>query len=87
MVSHLLVHLGWVDLDFECSRVCQILPGLMGIRQKWRGSWARWWNTQIKVSPTQVHEQMGHPVQDREIQKRYQVAQQNSSVCIDRKED
>ena len=25
-------------------------------------SWARWWNTQIKVNTTQVHEQMGHPV-------------------------
>ena len=28
-VSHLLVDLGWVDLDFECSTVCQILPGLI----------------------------------------------------------
>ena len=34
MVSHLFVHRGWVDLDFECSTVCQILPGKMGIRQK-----------------------------------------------------
>ena len=25
-------------------------------------SWAKWWNTQIKVNPTHVHEQMGHPV-------------------------
>ena len=46
-VSHLLVDLGWVDLDFECSAVCPILPGLMGIWQKWLGSYARWWNTEI----------------------------------------
>ena len=32
------------------------------IGQKWQCSWARWWNTQIKVNPTQVHEKMNHPV-------------------------
>ena len=26
--SHLLVQLGWVNLDFECSSVCLILLGL-----------------------------------------------------------
>ena len=26
--------LGWVDLDVECSTLCPILLGLMGIRQK-----------------------------------------------------
>ena len=26
--------LGWVDMNFECSTVCPILPGLMGIWQK-----------------------------------------------------
>ena len=31
---HLLVHLGWVDLCFECSAVCPILPGLMVIWQE-----------------------------------------------------
>ena len=61
-VYHLLVDLGWVDLGFECSTVCRILRGLTGIRQKRLGSWARWWNFLIKVNPTQVHEQMGHPV-------------------------
>ena len=34
----------------------------MGIWQKRLDSWARWWNTQIKVITTQFHEQMGHPV-------------------------
>ena len=30
--------LGWVDLDFECSTVCPIGPGLMGMWQKRLGS-------------------------------------------------
>ena len=34
----------------------------MGIWQKRLGSGARWWNTEIKVNPAHVHEQMGHPV-------------------------
>ena len=59
---HLLVNLGWVDLDFDCPTVCLILLGLVGIWQKWLYSWARWWNTQIKVNLTQVHEQVNHPV-------------------------
>ena len=54
--------LGRVDLDFGCSTVCPILPGLIGIWQKWLCSWARWWNTQNKVSPTQVLGQMNHTV-------------------------
>ena len=33
-VAHLVVNLGWVDMDFECSTVCPILLGLMGIWQK-----------------------------------------------------
>ena len=60
--------LGWVDLNFECFTVCAVLPGLMGIWQKWLDRWARWWNTQIKVNPTQVHGQMGNPVHDVETQ-------------------
>ena len=51
----------WVDLDFDCYTVCLILPGLRGIWLKWLGSWARWWNAQVKVNPIQVHEQC-HPV-------------------------
>ena len=35
----------------------------MGVWQKRLGSWARWSNIQIKVNRTQVHEQMGNPVQ------------------------
>ena len=54
--------LGFVDLDFECSAVCPTLLGLMGILQGRLGRWARWWNTEIKVNPTQVYEHMGRPV-------------------------
>ena len=34
----------------------------MGILQGRLGRWARWWNTEIKVNPTQVYEHMGRPV-------------------------
>ena len=61
-VAHLVVNLGWVDLNFDYSTVCLILPGLMGVWQKRLGSWARWWNSQIQVNRTQVRDQMGHPV-------------------------
>ena len=46
--------LGLADLDFES--VCPVLLGLMEIWQRWPCSWAiLLWNTQIKVTPTQVH--------------------------------
>ena len=57
--------LGLVDLNFECSTVCPLLPWLMGTWQKRLGRWARRQNTQIKVNPTQVHDQMNHPVESR----------------------
>ena len=34
----------------------------MAIWQKRLGNWASWWNMQIKVNPTQVYEQLRHPV-------------------------
>ena len=55
--------MGCVDLNFECSTVCPNLPGLLGIWQKRLCSWARWWNTQIKVNPTQFYQHMGRPVE------------------------
>ena len=55
--------LGWVDSDFSCSTVCPVQLGLMWIRQNRLCSWVRWWNTDIKVNPTQVSEQMNHPVE------------------------
>ena len=47
------LRLGFVDLNFECSNVCPNLLGLMRIWHKRLGSWARWWNTEIKVNQTQ----------------------------------
>ena len=35
--------------------VCPVLLELMGVQL------GKWWNTQIKVNSTQVHEHMGHP--------------------------
>ena len=67
------LRLGFVDLDFECSTVCRTLLGLMGIWQKQLGSWATWWNTEIKVIPTQVHEDMGRPVETWDIVKQRQL--------------
>ena len=46
-VAHLVANLGRVDLHFDYSSVCLILPGLMGV---WLDSWARWWNSQIQVN-------------------------------------
>ena len=37
-VAHLVENLGWVDLNFDYSTVCLILPGLMGVWQKRLGS-------------------------------------------------
>ena len=54
--------LGFVGFDFDCFAVSPILLRLMGIWQKRLGSWASWWNTEIKVNPTQVYEDMGHTV-------------------------
>ena len=54
--------LGWVEFDFGPSAVSPIRLRMMGIWQKRLGSWAGWWNTQIKVNPTQIHEQMGRPI-------------------------
>ena len=51
-----------LTLILVVSPVCPVLLGLMGIGQKRLYNWARSWNTRIKVNPTQVHEQMNHPV-------------------------
>ena len=73
-VANLVANLGWVDLNFDYSTVCLILPGLMGVWQKRLGSWARWWNSQIQVNRTQVCDQMGHPVEYRDFFIRHERA-------------
>ena len=40
-LSHLLVILGWADLDFECSTICPNLPGKSG--------WAAVGNSSVSV--------------------------------------
>ena len=50
-VAHLLANLGCVDFDFGCSTFCLVLPGLMGLWQKWLSSWARWWNISNQSQP------------------------------------
>ena len=37
-VAHLVVNLGWVDLNFDYSTVCLILHGLMEVWQNRLGS-------------------------------------------------
>ena len=37
----------------------------------------RWWNTQIKVNPTQVYEQMNHPVLELKMSSFDNVCQYN----------
>ena len=59
-VAHLVADLGWVDLDFECSTVCPIMSGLMGIWQKELSKWAKWWKAEIQVNPTQIRDHQGH---------------------------
>ena len=60
-VIHLVVHLGWVDLDFQCSTVIPVLFGPMGIWQDGLSSKARRCK-QIKVNLSEVHKQVNHPV-------------------------
>ena len=61
-MDHLVADLGLLDLDFECSAVCPTLPRLLGVWQKHLGKGATLWNRKIIVIPTQIRNQMGHPV-------------------------
>ena len=60
--AHLLADLSWVDLDFECSIICPVLLELLGIWQQRLDKCAIWWNFETKIDPTEVRDQMGHPV-------------------------
>ena len=50
---------GWVDFDYVCSTVCQVLLVQMG---NWQGSQAIWGSIQIQVNPSKVSDQMRDPV-------------------------
>ena len=58
-VSHLLVDLGWVDFDFGLPLSCPVASAKFPSAQAELG---RQWNTQNLSQPNQVHNQMGHPV-------------------------
>ena len=49
-------------LDFGCSILCLALLGLIGV---WQNGWVSGQyggTTKIKVNPTEVRQEMGHPV-------------------------
>ena len=60
-MSHLLV---------DGAGLTWILSVPLSVQNRWwelgRSSWSRWWNTEnpSQPSPTQVHEKIGHPVQE-----------------------
>ena len=54
--------MGWVDFDFGCFTVSQILPWQMRIWQNWVGTGGTWWNIKFKVNTTHVLEHFCHPV-------------------------
>ena len=54
----------WLCTGFDgiAFSVSQISPGWIENWQIWLGSPARWWNTQIKVNPTEVHNKLSYSV-------------------------
>ena len=67
--------LTWILSILLSARVCLGWWGFC------RSSWTSWWNTQIKVNPTQVHEQMGHPVYLQYIQPRFIISKKHR-ICL-----
>ena len=51
MYYKVVEEMGWVDFDFGCSTVCQILLVQMGIWQNWLGTQATWWKIQFNHVP------------------------------------
>ena len=56
-VPHLVVHLSWVALEYDFLLPAQFCSGLIT-----DGNLAESGRAARQVNPTQVHEQMGHPV-------------------------
>ena len=52
----------WLTFNFCCSTVCLVLLGLMVNWQDCQRSWGGWWNIIKKINPTQLSEEMDHPV-------------------------
>ena len=55
LTSHLLANLGWVDFDLGCSTA-------QPISHQPRQNQAEGGTAKIKVNPTKVRQEMGHPV-------------------------
>ena len=64
--------LACVDLNFECSNSAWADGNLGEVACQ-----LRWWNTQIKVNPTQVYGQMNHPVLELKMSSFVNVCQYN----------
>ena len=62
-VSHLLVDLGWVDLDFSVPPSCIAAQPLLPNSHQPRQNRADSGTLKIQVNPTQILGQMNHPVQ------------------------
>ena len=50
-----------VDFDLGHSTTCLVVLGQMGVKLNWLCRWATWWNIQINVNSTQVHDHQAHP--------------------------
>ena len=55
--------LGLVGLDSGHSTTCLVVVRHIEDWLNWLCRWATWWNIQIKVNPTQVHDHELHPVE------------------------
>ena len=63
-VFHLLRDLGWIDFHLEVPPCCTCLAAqlLLPNSHQPKQNWADSERTKIQVNPTQVSEQMKHPV-------------------------
>ena len=61
-MSHLVMDLGLVDFDLNVPPFCPAAWPLLPNSHQLRHSWADSGTITIQVNPTQVPDQMGHPV-------------------------
>ena len=61
-VSHMVVDLGWVDIDLGVPLSCPSAQPLLPNSNQPRQIWADSETPKIQVNPTQVLRQMNHPV-------------------------
>ena len=61
-VTLVVADLSLVYYYFGHCTLCLVLIAQTGIWQSRLGNWASWWNIQINVNTTQVHDHQNHPV-------------------------